>query len=223
MLARIVGYIVGYIDTTLPKCCILDSCTARSVTGILLLSRKSFALSGRFRICEPPFSIPTLLLHTLCVTPIDCVRLLGGYRIWCDRLTHLLLRSIEEGAWCESKPGVKLFLDNCAWLRIVETSNGELAMANQIDCIEKNDRYDPTEAITHIGGVNADGGRWRITQQDAIERIEKGTNSFYVAQDGRRTNVVVSVSRFGNKYIKTEADDYEPNNLLSLKSCRLVS
>jgi len=96
-------------------------------------------------------------------------------------------------------------------------------MANQIDCIEKNDRYDPTEAITHIGGLNADGRRWKITQQDAIKRIEAGTNEFFVATGGRKTKVVVSVSRFENKYIKTEADDYEPNNLLSLTSCRLVS
>lgn len=95
-------------------------------------------------------------------------------------------------------------------------------MANQIDCIEKSDRYDPTEAITHIGGINADGGRWKITQQEAITRIEAGTNEFFVATRGRRTNVVVSVSRFGNKYIKTEADDYEPNNLLSLTSCKFV-
>ncbi|MDA3857220.1 MAG: DUF3892 domain-containing protein [Roseovarius sp.] len=92
-------------------------------------------------------------------------------------------------------------------------------MANQIDCIEKEDRHDPADAITHIGGVNSDGGRWKITQKDAIKRIEMGENQFFVETRGRRTNVVVSVSRFGNKYIKTEADSYEPNNLLSLSSC----
>ena len=30
---------------------------------------------------------------------------------------------------------------------------------------------------------------------------------------------VVAVSRFGNKYIKTEADGDQPNNLLSLPEC----
>ena len=96
-------------------------------------------------------------------------------------------------------------------------------MAHKVDCIEKEDRYDPSEAITHIGGRNPDGTRWRLTQTDAIRRIETGANRFYVESGGHHTNVIVAVSRFGNKYIKTEADDYEPNNLLSLNSCSLVA
>ncbi|WP_111733072.1 DUF3892 domain-containing protein [Roseovarius amoyensis] len=95
-------------------------------------------------------------------------------------------------------------------------------MAHKIDCIEKEDRYDPTEAITHVGGLNHNGTRWRITQKEAIRRIESGENQFYVENGGRRTDVIVAVSRFGNKYIKTKADDYEPNNLLSLRTCALV-
>ena len=92
-------------------------------------------------------------------------------------------------------------------------------MANQIDCIQKLDRHDPTDAIEYVGGKNSDGTRWKITQKDAIRRIEQGINQFYVFKNGVRTNVIVSISRFGNKYIKTEADGYEPNNLLSLVRC----
>ncbi len=33
-------------------------------------------------------------------------------------------------------------------------------------------------------------------------------------------NVVVAVSRFDHKYIKTEADGEQPDNLLSLPECR---
>jgi len=93
-------------------------------------------------------------------------------------------------------------------------------MANRIDCIEKEDRNDPETAITHVGGVNADGSRWRITQQDAINRIKTGTNRFYVQEGGQPVSVVVAISRSGNEYIKTVADDYEPNNLLSLAFCK---
>ena len=96
-------------------------------------------------------------------------------------------------------------------------------MAHRIDCIKKQDRHDPTEAITHIGGLNADGTRWKITQQDAIRRIETHANRFFVEKNGRTVNVIVAVSRFGNKYIKTEADDYEPNNLLNLVECAFAA
>jgi len=92
-----------------------------------------------------------------------------------------------------------------------------------IDCIEKDDRYDPTEAIQTIGGRNPDGARWSLTQKDAIAGIKSGKWSFYVMSGNRNVNVIVARSRFGNDYIKTEADDYAPNNLLNLKSCRLAA
>ena len=92
-------------------------------------------------------------------------------------------------------------------------------MAHRIDCIEKSDRNDPTDAIDAIGGLNADGSRWKVSQARAIKGIKSGEWSFYVETHGRRTNVIVATSRYGNEYIRTEADDYEPNNLLSLGSC----
>lgn len=92
-------------------------------------------------------------------------------------------------------------------------------MSNKVSCINKNDRYNPYERITHIGGQNADGTNWKITQQDAIRRIETGKNSFHVVKNGERVRVIVSVSKSGNKYIKTEADGEHPNNLLSLMEC----
>ncbi len=93
-------------------------------------------------------------------------------------------------------------------------------MANRIDCIKKQPRNDPYRQITHVGGPNNDGTRWRITQDRAIELIENGRNSFYVEEPvGDRVEVIVAVSAAGNKYIKTENDGDEPNNLLSLPEC----
>ncbi|MYZ49028.1 DUF3892 domain-containing protein [Propylenella binzhouense] len=94
-----------------------------------------------------------------------------------------------------------------------------MAARHQIQCVRKTDRYNPWERITHVGGVNADRARWLLTQPDAIVGIESGKWSFFVSAGGREVNVIVRTSRFGNKYLTTEADGEQPDNLLSLPEC----
>ena len=90
----------------------------------------------------------------------------------------------------------------------------------RIECINKSDRDNPWERITHIGGVNADRTRWKITQERAIEGIETGKWRFWVAvPDIDSVWVIVATSQYGNKYIKTVPDGDQPNNLLSLPEC----
>jgi hypothetical protein len=90
----------------------------------------------------------------------------------------------------------------------------------EVTCVNKTDRYDPHDRIKMIGGINADGRCWRETQERVIALIESGQCEFFVRVDWREVRLVVAVSRYGNKYLKTEADSEQPNNLLSLPECR---
>lgn len=89
----------------------------------------------------------------------------------------------------------------------------------QITCIKKLDRDNPHERITHIGGLRNDGKRWKRTQEQAIEDINSGTYKYWVHVNNKSVWVEVATSRFGNEYIKTEADGEDQNNLLSLPEC----
>lgn len=94
-----------------------------------------------------------------------------------------------------------------------------MASRHQVLCVSKTDRYNPYERITHIGGKNDDGTRWKLGQQDAIQGIESGKWAFYVRRGSGMVDVIVATSRYGHRYLKTTADGEQPNNLLSLPEC----
>ena len=94
-----------------------------------------------------------------------------------------------------------------------------MATRVRIQCINKNPRNDPYRHITHVGGVNSDGKRWKLTEEEAIQGIKDDKWDFYVSEQGRTIDVIIAVSASGREYLKTKADGVRPDNLLSLPEC----
>lgn len=55
-------------------------------------------------------------------------------------------------------------------------------------------------------------------KRDAIRDIERGRNSYYVQQNGRRVEIHVVEGRNG-KYLRTDPDKTSANNLDDLPNC----
>jgi hypothetical protein len=88
----------------------------------------------------------------------------------------------------------------------------------RVDCSAKTNRQGAYERIKGIGGYLG-GGRWVHTQEEAIVNIESKKISYYVDRPkGHRVRVIIATLN-GYKYLKTENDGEQPNNLLSLPDC----
>jgi len=95
-----------------------------------------------------------------------------------------------------------------------------MATRLQVMCINKTDRYNAHERIKAIGGTIGGTYRWNHTQEQAIKWIEDGSFAYFVVnKEGNEIDVIVAVSQYGHKYIKTKADGEQPDNLLSLPEC----
>ncbi|MCP3402831.1 MULTISPECIES: DUF3892 domain-containing protein [unclassified Bradyrhizobium] len=88
----------------------------------------------------------------------------------------------------------------------------------RILCINKTDRMNPHERIENVGGEYSNGSRWKQSVNQTIKDIESGEWEFYV-EEGGLTNGLIVAEHNGHKYIKTAADDIQPDNLLSLGEC----
>jgi ethanolamine utilization microcompartment shell protein EutL len=85
-------------------------------------------------------------------------------------------------------------------------------MATEITCIVP-DSSDPGGRIDAVGGSG-----WQKDEDTVIAEIENGTETYYTNAAGQRADVVVMTDRTP-KYLRTDADETNKNNLLELPSC----
>ena len=88
---------------------------------------------------------------------------------------------------------------------------------HRVTCASKR-RIGRLFAVAAIGGVNADGTRWELSRDEAVEAIDVGMRFYVELERTVRVEVVVA-RRFLRRYLKTKGDRLRSNNLLRLPSC----
>lgn len=92
-----------------------------------------------------------------------------------------------------------------------------MATPLQISCIHKRQHSNPHERIEYVGGIH-NGRRWLQSENDAIRDALAGKWDYFTSVNGRAVKVIVAVHN-NRYYLKTQTDDYAPNNLLNLTEC----
>ncbi len=88
----------------------------------------------------------------------------------------------------------------------------------QVNCINKSNTYGFHEHITHIGNSDAN---WRLTKEDATDRIENKGETFFTVEQYTGKKMFIGVVRESGKapYLRTHADGVYNDNLLAQGNC----
>jgi hypothetical protein len=92
-------------------------------------------------------------------------------------------------------------------------------MASQITCITKPDPHNSHEAITHVGGIRANGTNFYIRREECAGDIVNRQDSYFV-RVGQNQIGVEAYQHHGVWFIKTRPDHTQKDNLLNLDQCR---
>lgn len=93
-------------------------------------------------------------------------------------------------------------------------------MAYPVECVTIDDssEYDDCRCIELIGIPSKSGGTNTYTPARIHDRIEDEGHSFFVEENGNRA-YLDAVEREGTKYVRTEPNDTEDDNLLQQSTC----
>jgi hypothetical protein len=89
----------------------------------------------------------------------------------------------------------------------------------RIHCVNKTDRMSEDDRIHHVGGINADGSRRKLSEDEAIAAIKDGRWTFWATCNEGTVRVVVAKNGESREFLKTEMDRDQPDGLLALPEC----
>jgi hypothetical protein len=89
----------------------------------------------------------------------------------------------------------------------------------QIHCVNKTDRMSEDDRIHHVGGINANGSRWKMSEDEAIAAIKDGRWTFWAACNKRNVRVVIAKNGQSREFLKTEMNAEHPDGLIALPEC----
>jgi hypothetical protein len=95
-------------------------------------------------------------------------------------------------------------------------------MAVRITCINKDggNHENPYVAISKLGWRNEQtGATGTSTREQMYDFVAQG-NLAYVQNGGSQARLIAQISPRGTRYVKTEANTTESDNLLKLMECR---
>jgi hypothetical protein len=90
-----------------------------------------------------------------------------------------------------------------------------MAILLKVKWVDQSDQPKPHQRIRQIGGDSREL-RWKHTQAQAIESIERGLFAYYVEKDARALELDVGHTADGQKYLTIHADSGHLHILLDL-------
>jgi hypothetical protein len=96
-------------------------------------------------------------------------------------------------------------------------------MAIRITCIRKDNGFheNPYTAVSEIGWVNlANGNFGKSTRIQVYDWVMQGGIAYVTDSKGNTAKLIGAETEKGTKYVKTESDNVETDNLLRLDECK---